>query len=121
MIDDTVNKQNRNSYRPYYDRQDKCWRVSFPDRDAEEGDLLYVVGEYVLKCLYFPYHTMKAVGGDGIKNTQTGCACYDAGKPARSPVGDSICIQKISPGCLSKKVLHVDSIWLARSSGQELV
>ena len=65
MIDETINKQNRNSYRPYYDRQDKCWRVSFQDRDAEEGDLLYVACEYVLKCLYFPYHTMKAVGGDG--------------------------------------------------------
>ena len=65
MIDEIINKQNRNSYRPYYDRQDKCWRVSFPDRDAEEGDLLYVTGEYVLKCLYFPYHTTKAAGGDG--------------------------------------------------------
>ena len=65
MIEDIINEQNRNSYRPYYDRQDKCWRVSFPDRDAEEGDLLYVAGEYVLKCLCFPYHTIKAVGGDG--------------------------------------------------------
>ena len=62
MIDNNINEQNRNSYRPYYDRKDKCWRVSFPDRDAEVGDLLYVAGEYALKCLY---HTMKAVGGDG--------------------------------------------------------
>lgn len=65
MLDDKINEQNRNSYRPYYDRQDKSWKVSFPDRDAEEGDLLYVAGEYVLKCLYFPYQATKAVDGHG--------------------------------------------------------
>ena len=65
MIDNNINEQNRNSYRPYYDRKDKCWRVSVPDRDAEVGDLLYVAGEYALKCLYFPYHTTKAVDGYG--------------------------------------------------------
>ena len=65
MINETINEQNQASHRPYYDRAEKCWRVTFPDRDAEEGDLLYVASEYALKCLYFPYHTMKAVGGDG--------------------------------------------------------
>ena len=65
MIDDKINEQNRISYRPYYDRRDKCWRVNFADRDAEEGDLLYVAGEYARTCLYFPYHTTKALGGHG--------------------------------------------------------
>lgn len=65
MINETTNEQNRDSYRPYYDWQDKCWRVNFPDRDAEEGDLLYVAGEYVRTCLYYPYHTTKASGGHG--------------------------------------------------------
>ena len=65
MLDDKINEQNRSSYRPYYDQQDKCWRVSFPDRDAEEGDLLYVASEYARTGLYFPYHTMKALGGHG--------------------------------------------------------
>ena len=65
MIDEKINEQNRNSYRPYYDRKDKCWRVNFPDRDAEEGDLLYVAGEYVRTCLYYPYRTTKALGGHG--------------------------------------------------------
>lgn len=40
MIDETINEQNRHSYRSYYDRKDKCWHVIFPDRDAEEGDPL---------------------------------------------------------------------------------
>ena len=45
MIDETINEQNRASHRPCYDRAEKCWRVTFPDRDAEEGDLLYVASE----------------------------------------------------------------------------
>ena len=65
MIDETINEQNRNSHRPYYDPIDKCWRVTFPDRDAEEGDLLYVASEYARSGLYFPYHTAKALGGHG--------------------------------------------------------
>ena len=65
MIDESINEQNRNSYRPYYDRKDKCWRVNFPDRDVEEGDLLYVVSEFARAGLYFPYHTTKALGGRG--------------------------------------------------------
>ena len=65
MIDERINEQNRNSYRPYYDRKDRCWRVKFPDRDAEEGDLLYVASEYARTGLYFPYHTTKALGGHG--------------------------------------------------------
>ena len=65
MIEETINEQNRNSNRPYYDRSEKCWRVTFPDRDAEEGDLLYVASEYARTGLYFPYYTMNALGGRG--------------------------------------------------------
>lgn len=65
MIDSNINKQNRDSHRPYYDRVEKCWRVNFPDRDAEEGDLLYVASEYARTGLYFPYHTTKTLGGRG--------------------------------------------------------
>ena len=39
--------------------------MNFPDRDAEEGDLLYVASEYARTCPYFPYHTTKALGGHG--------------------------------------------------------
>lgn len=63
MIDETINEQNRNSHRPYYDRTEKCWRVTFPDRVAEEGDLLYVASEYARTGLYYPYYTTKAMGG----------------------------------------------------------
>jgi len=65
MIDEIINEQNRNSHRPYYDRAEKCWRVTFPDRDAEEGDLPYVASEYARTGLYFPYYTTKALGGRG--------------------------------------------------------
>ena len=44
------------SYKPYYDRGAAVWRVDFPDRDSEEGDLLYVAGEYARTGLFFPYH-----------------------------------------------------------------
>lgn len=66
IIDETINEQNRNTHRPCYDRVDKCWRVTFPDRDAEEGDLLYVASEYTRTGLYFPYYTTKAMGGRGL-------------------------------------------------------
>ena len=65
MLDKTINAQNRASHRPYYDRTKKCWRVIFPDRNAEEGDLLYVASEYAGTGLYFPYYTTKAMGGRG--------------------------------------------------------
>lgn len=65
MLDETMNEQNRKSHRPYYDRTEKCWRVTFPDRDAEKGDLLYVASEYARISLYFPYYTTKAMGGCG--------------------------------------------------------
>jgi hypothetical protein len=45
------------NYRPYYDKAANTWRVDFPDRDSEEGDLLYVACEYAQTCLYFPYNT----------------------------------------------------------------
>ena len=40
-------------------------KLTFSDRDAEEGDLLYVASEYAGSGLYFPYHTSKALGGRG--------------------------------------------------------
>jgi len=43
-------------YKPWYDRRKKCWRVDFPDRDSEEGDLLYVASEFARTGLYFPYN-----------------------------------------------------------------
>ncbi|MBQ3707168.1 MAG: hypothetical protein II889_04575 [Clostridia bacterium] len=41
---------------PRYDRRRRTWRVEFEDRDAEEGCLLYVAGEFARTGLYFPYH-----------------------------------------------------------------
>lgn len=41
--------------RPHYDLRKKTWRVDFEDRDSEEGNLLYVAGEFAKTGLYFPY------------------------------------------------------------------
>ena len=51
-----TNRDNKNNYRPYYDRKKKIWRVEFPDRDMEEGSLQYVASEFARTGLYYPYH-----------------------------------------------------------------
>ena len=50
--------------RPRYDRRKKTWRVDFEDRDAEEGSLLYVAGEFARTGLYFPYNDSGTRGGE---------------------------------------------------------
>lgn len=47
-------------YRPCYDRLAKTWRVDFPDRPSEEGDLLYVASEFARTGLVFPYNDSAA-------------------------------------------------------------
>ena len=56
MIDKRKNEQYKTMYCPYYDRKAGCWRISFPDRDSEEGDLLYIASEFVRGGLFFPYN-----------------------------------------------------------------
>ena len=51
-----MKQQDKHNYRPYYDRRRRRWRVEFPDRDAEEGDILYVACEYARTGLFFPYN-----------------------------------------------------------------
>ena len=51
-----MKQQDRHNYRPYYDRRRRRWRVEFPDRDAEEGDILYVACEFARTGLFFPFN-----------------------------------------------------------------
>lgn len=51
-----------NNYLPHYVKSKKLWKVDFPDRQAEEGDLLYVASEFASTGLYFPYHTSETIG-----------------------------------------------------------
>ena len=51
-----MKQQDKHNYRPYYDRRRRIWRVEFPDRDAEEGDILYVACEFARTGLFFPYN-----------------------------------------------------------------
>ena len=48
--------------RPHYDRRKRMWRVDFEDRDSEEGNLLYVAGEFAKTGLYFPYNDSETKG-----------------------------------------------------------
>ena len=41
---------------PYYDSKRHIWKVDIPDWGTEEGDILYVVGEYVRSSLVYPYN-----------------------------------------------------------------
>lgn len=52
-----IKMKDKNNYLPYYDNSARCWRVDFPDRDPEVGDLLYVASEFAMTGLYFPYNT----------------------------------------------------------------
>ena len=52
------------AYLPHYDRMKRCWTVDFPDRGAEEGDLLYVASEFARTGLYFPYNDSQTKGGE---------------------------------------------------------
>lgn len=64
MINEKTNELYRSSYRPYFDKQEKLWKIDFPERPSEEGDLLYVASEYAYSCLYFPYNDSSTKGKD---------------------------------------------------------
>ncbi len=49
------------NYLPHYDHTTGLWKVGFPDRDTEEGDLLYVASEFAKTSLYFPYNTSSTI------------------------------------------------------------
>lgn len=50
------------SFCPYFDKDADAWRIDFPDRDSEEGDLLYIAGEFAKVDLCFPYNIAATVG-----------------------------------------------------------
>ena len=54
----------KRSFKPYYDRKARTWRVDFPDRDSEDGDLLYFVREFARTGLYYPYNDSDTAGKD---------------------------------------------------------
>ena len=56
MIDNTVNNDNKKRGRLYYDHDSGRWKLDLPDFGTEEGNLLYVCGDFAGTCLYFPYH-----------------------------------------------------------------
>ena len=63
--------ESATSFKPYYDRGIKTWRVDFPDRDSEEGDLLYVASEYARTGLYFPYNDSETTGKEYSGHTHS--------------------------------------------------
>lgn len=59
---DKMNEIRQATGCPYYDEDKKCWRVRFPDCPDEEGDLLYIVGEFIKGGLHYRYNTKKTRG-----------------------------------------------------------
>lgn len=64
MIKEKINKVYKHSYRPYYDKRHKLWKVDFTDRASEEGPLWYVASEYSQSGLYFPYNDSSTMDKD---------------------------------------------------------
>lgn len=56
LLEESTDTNKEKEYTPRYDRRKKSWRVDFPDRASEEGDLLYVASEFARTGLYFPYN-----------------------------------------------------------------
>lgn len=56
MIDAVVNNENKKRGRPYYDHASGHWKLDISGFGTEEGDLLYLCGDYAGTCLYFPYN-----------------------------------------------------------------
>ena len=52
---DKMNQIRMQTGCPYYDEEKHCWRVRFTDRPDEEGDLLYVVSEFIKGSLIYRY------------------------------------------------------------------
>lgn len=42
--------------KPYYDRRSDKWKLDISDFGTEEGDLTYIVCEYLRTSLYYPFH-----------------------------------------------------------------
>ena len=57
---DTMNEiifgNGKECYTPYYDNIEKEWKVDFPDRPSERGDILYVVSEYLYDGVFYRYN-----------------------------------------------------------------
>jgi len=47
-----------------YDPITKTWKVDIPDWGVEEGNLLYVIGEYVGTNLFFPFNIGRTQNSD---------------------------------------------------------
>ena len=50
-----IRLKNVYKYKPFYDKFSKTYRVFFKDRPDEEGNIEYVVSEYIHGGLYYPF------------------------------------------------------------------
>ena len=55
QMKDKMNQIRMQTGCPYYDEEKHCWHVRFKDRSDEEGDLLYVVSEFIKGSLIYRY------------------------------------------------------------------
>ena len=64
MIDETINNENKKCGRPYYDHASGHWKLDLPGFGTEEGDLLYICGDFSGTSLYFPFNDKQTIGSE---------------------------------------------------------
>lgn len=55
MLPKSINDLYSKTNRPFYDELQRTWKVDIPGWGVEEGELLYVIGEYTRSGLWYPF------------------------------------------------------------------
>ena len=62
MLPKTINDLYSKTNKPFYDELQRTWKVDIPGWGTEEGELLYVIGEYTRSGLWYPFTKAKSAG-----------------------------------------------------------
>ena len=63
MLPKTINDLYSKTNKPFYDELQHTWKVDIPGWGIEEGELLYVIGEYTRSGLWYPFTKAKPAEG----------------------------------------------------------
>lgn len=55
MLSKDINDLYSKTNKPFYDELQRTWKVDIPGWGVEEGELLYVIGEYTRSGLWYPF------------------------------------------------------------------
>jgi len=60
MLSKDINDLYSKTNKPFYDELQRTWKVDIPGWGVEEGELLYVIGEYTRSGLWYPFTKAKS-------------------------------------------------------------